>query len=90
MHGGVGHIGMPLLADTNHAIAKAYNVLKEDEGVAFRHSIYILGQWAFCFAELVGTSVWASWAELEQHVLYTWFLLRPFRKELNVLKLKSS
>ena len=22
MHGGVGHIGMPLLADTNHAIAK--------------------------------------------------------------------
>ena len=44
MHGGVGHIGMPLLADTNHAIAKAYNVLKEDEGVAFRHSIYILGQ----------------------------------------------
>ena len=43
MHGGVGHIGMPLLADTNHAIARAYNVLKEDEGVAFRYRIYIRG-----------------------------------------------
>ena len=43
MHGGVGHIGMPLLADTSHAIAKAYNVLKEDEGVAFRAQFIIDG-----------------------------------------------
>ena len=44
MHGGVGHIGMPLLADTNQAMAKAYQVLKEDEGVAFRAQFIIDGK----------------------------------------------
>ena len=45
MHGGVGHIGMPLLADTNQAMAKAYQVLKEDEGVAFRAQ-FIIGKFS--------------------------------------------
>ena len=28
---------IPLLADTTHEISKAYGVLKEDEGIAFRY-----------------------------------------------------
>merc|ERR1712183_312293 len=34
--GGLGDIHIPLLADPSHVISKAYNVLKEDEGVPFR------------------------------------------------------
>lgn len=34
--GGLGDMNIPILADTNHAIAKAYGVLKEDEGIAYR------------------------------------------------------
>merc|ERR1712107_333896 len=34
--GGLGDIHIPLLADPTHAVAKAYNVLKEDDGVPFR------------------------------------------------------
>ena len=34
--GGIGNIKIPLMSDSNHAISKAYTVLKEDEGVAFR------------------------------------------------------
>ncbi|CAI4232669.1 unnamed protein product [Auanema sp. JU1783] len=35
-HGGLGEMNIPVLADTNHAISKAYGVLKEDDGIAFR------------------------------------------------------
>merc|ERR1711917_207369 len=31
----------PILADTNHAVSKAYGCLKEDEGIAFR-GLYII------------------------------------------------
>jgi alkyl hydroperoxide reductase subunit AhpC len=34
--GGLGAMNIPLIADTNHAIATAYGVLKADEGIAFR------------------------------------------------------
>ena len=34
--GGLGMMQMPLLADKNMAISRAYGVLKEDEGVPFR------------------------------------------------------
>ncbi|KAL5017068.1 hypothetical protein ScPMuIL_006657 [Solemya velum] len=34
--GGLGNMKIPLLADKNLEISKAYNVLKEDEGIAFR------------------------------------------------------
>jgi len=34
--GGLGDIDIPLLADPTHQIAKAYQVLKADDGVAFR------------------------------------------------------
>ncbi|VDM91678.1 unnamed protein product, partial [Onchocerca ochengi] len=34
--GGLGQMNIPILADTNHAISKAYGVLKEDEGIAYR------------------------------------------------------
>ena len=40
------------------------------------------------FAELVWTDLLAVWTE--QHSLYTWYLPRPDRKELNLPKLKSS
>ena len=32
---------IPILADTNHAVSKAYGCLKEDEGIAFR-GLYII------------------------------------------------
>merc|ERR1711937_560887 len=35
-HGGLGQMKIPLLADKNMAISKAYGVLKEDEGLSFR------------------------------------------------------
>merc|ERR1712010_268353 len=34
--GGLGDMNMPLLADKNMAISRAYGVLKEDEGLSFR------------------------------------------------------
>ncbi|VDN24057.1 unnamed protein product [Gongylonema pulchrum] len=34
--GGLGQMNIPILADTNHAISKAYGVLKEDDGIAYR------------------------------------------------------
>ncbi|XP_072347094.1 peroxiredoxin-2 [Scyliorhinus torazame] len=34
--GGIGHMEIPLVADMNHSIAKEYDVLKEDEGIAYR------------------------------------------------------
>nr|QBB00202.1 peroxiredoxin [Teladorsagia circumcincta] len=34
--GGLGDMNIPVLADTNHQIAKDYGVLKEDEGIAYR------------------------------------------------------
>lgn len=34
--GGLGEMHIPLLADKNSEIARAYGVLKEDEGIAFR------------------------------------------------------
>jgi len=34
--GGLGDMTMPLLADKNMAISRAYGVLKEDEGLSFR------------------------------------------------------
>ena len=39
--GGLGEMKIPILADTNHAVAKAYGCLKEDEGIAFR-GLYII------------------------------------------------
>ena len=33
--GGLGDMTMPLLADKNMAISRAYGVLKEDEGLRF-------------------------------------------------------
>jgi len=42
--GGLGEIDLPLLADPTHAIAKAYQVYKEDEGVAFRGLFIIDGK----------------------------------------------
>ncbi|EYB97306.1 hypothetical protein Y032_0142g2349 [Ancylostoma ceylanicum] len=35
-HGGLGDMKIPVLADTNHQIAKDYGVLKDDEGIAYR------------------------------------------------------
>ncbi|XP_062987949.1 peroxiredoxin-1-like [Elgaria multicarinata webbii] len=34
--GGLGSMWMPLVSDTNRAIAKEYGVLKEDEGISYR------------------------------------------------------
>ena len=34
--GGLGEVKIPLLADRSHAISRAYGVLKEDSGNAFR------------------------------------------------------
>merc|ERR1712083_926595 len=39
--GGLGEMKIPILADTTHAVAKAYGCLKEDEGIAFR-GLYII------------------------------------------------
>merc|ERR1712149_126299 len=37
----LGEMKIPILADTTHAVAKAYGCLKEDEGIAFR-GLYII------------------------------------------------
>lgn len=34
--GGINGINFPLLSDPTHAISRAYGVLKEDEGIAYR------------------------------------------------------
>ena len=34
--GGLGDMDIPIISDTNHALAKSYGVLKEDEGIAYR------------------------------------------------------
>ncbi|MFH4973589.1 hypothetical protein AB6A40_000298 [Gnathostoma spinigerum] len=34
--GGLGPMKIPILADTNHSLSRAYGVLKEDEGIAYR------------------------------------------------------
>jgi len=39
--GGLGEMKIPILADTNHEISKAYGCLKADEGIAFR-GLYII------------------------------------------------
>ena len=43
---------IPILADTNHAVSKAYGCLKEDEGIAFRGLYIIDGKGNF------GTVTW--------------------------------
>ena len=40
---------IPILADTNHAVSKAYGCLKEDEGIAFRGLYIIDGKGNFFF-----------------------------------------
>lgn len=42
--GGLGDIDIPLLADPTHAISKAYQVYKEEDGVAFRGLFIIDGK----------------------------------------------
>lgn len=37
--GGLGDMTIPLLADSTHQISRAYGVLKEDEGLAFRYAL---------------------------------------------------
>merc|ERR1711915_481973 len=34
--GGLGDMDIPIISDTTHALSKAYVVLKEDEGIAYR------------------------------------------------------
>merc|ERR1712080_331140 len=41
--GGLGAMTIPLLADKNMAISRAYGVLKEDEGLSFRGLFIIAG-----------------------------------------------
>merc|ERR1711893_551815 len=36
-----GAMKIPILADTNHGVSKAYGCLKDDEGIAFR-GLYII------------------------------------------------
>lgn len=42
--GGLGDMNIPLLADSTQQIARAYGVLKEDEGLAFRGLFIIDGK----------------------------------------------
>lgn len=39
--GGLGPMNIPVLADTNHSISKAYGVLKEDDGIAYRYALIL-------------------------------------------------
>merc|ERR1712080_492542 len=41
--GGLGEMNIPLLADKNMAISRAFGVLKEDEGLSFRGLFIIDG-----------------------------------------------
>lgn len=34
--GGLGEVDIPIIADTNHALSKAFGVLKKDEGIPYR------------------------------------------------------
>ncbi|KAG1702065.1 Peroxiredoxin-2 [Nymphon striatum] len=42
--GGLGKMNIPLLADKNGSISKAYGIYKEDEGIAFRGLFIIDGK----------------------------------------------
>lgn len=37
-------ISFPVIADTNHSVSRAFGVLKEDEGVAFRAAVIVDGR----------------------------------------------
>jgi len=37
-------MNIPLLADKNHAVSRAYGVLKEDDGISFRGLFIIDGK----------------------------------------------
>ena len=54
--GGLGSMKIPILADTNHQISKAYGCLKEDEGIAFR-GLYIIDRNGNMF-ELIVDNGW--------------------------------
>ena len=60
--GGLGEMKIPILADTNHAVSKAYGCLKEDEGIAFRGLYIIDGKGNF-----IGSSIF--------FLLWDYFLL---------------
>ena len=34
--GGLGEVDIPIIADTNHELSKAFGVLKKDEGIPYR------------------------------------------------------
>jgi alkyl hydroperoxide reductase subunit AhpC len=42
--GGLGPMNIPLLADKNHSVSRAYGVLKEDDGISFRGLFIIDGK----------------------------------------------
>lgn len=42
--GGLGKVNIPLLADKNHSVSKAYGVLKVDDGISFRGLFIIDGK----------------------------------------------
>ena len=42
--GGLGPMKIPLLADKNQTVSRAYGVLKEDEGISFRGLFIIDGK----------------------------------------------
>lgn len=55
--GGLGEMKIPILADTNHAVSKAYGCLKEDEGIAFRGLYIIDGKGIFVTKSWAGVSL---------------------------------
>merc|ERR1711988_1039428 len=63
--GGLGEMKIPLLADKTGEISKAYGVLKEDEGIAFR-GLFIIDEklrlvQAFQFTDKHGEVCPAGW-----------------------------
>lgn len=54
--GGLGHMKVPLVADTKRSISQDYGVLKEDEGIAYRCVMLLK---CFLRADMIG--LYSQW-----------------------------
>ena len=70
--GGLGSMKIPILADTNHQISKAYGCLKEDEGIAFR-GLYIIDRNGNIFELIVDIEI----AFICDFFSLIWSFIRP-------------
>ena len=75
--GGLGDMTMPLLADKNMAISRAYGVLKEDEGLRWKvcHGVFLAKKYIVNIISASEVCLWSTTRELWGKSQSTIFLL---------------